>query len=293
MLNHTVFKSQWTQIFLKYSVWLVKQNTCVNGPFVLCGKVETSVQQWCRDRRPQGKRSPLYTAGPTGSDLARRTSRNLTECFVVPLTLPELSWLLSPGVCSREKEGSRASGHPAITCCAGAQWKAVAGEKITVSHHCDPPEREGGAGNALPLVTNSNSQSLLVRALATPRLPSLLAVSSPLSVQCGSLWFHQGCYTIPRWLVLIKTALCMVEGKAVGRGWEIGGAPVKDLIIKGQWGLVFSCPNCPEYVSGKEQEVTGDTGISPYIRGIRGSRMYQEAYTISTGVMEGAMIFLL
>lgn len=202
--------------------------------------METSVQQQCRDRRrPQGKRSPLSTVGPTGSDLAWRTSRNLAECFVVPLTLPELSWLLSPGVCSREKGGSRASGRPAFTGCAGAQWKAVAGEKIIVSHNCDPPERERGVGNALPLVTNSNSQSLLVQALATPRLLSLLAVSSPLSVQCGFLLFHQGCYAIPRWLVLIKTALCMVEGEAVGRGWEIGGAPVKDLIIKGRGVLFF------------------------------------------------------
>lgn len=37
-----------------------------------------------------------------------------------------------------------------ITCWAGAQWKAVAGERMVLSHHTDPLEREAGAENALP-----------------------------------------------------------------------------------------------------------------------------------------------
>ena len=47
----------------------------------------------------------------------------------------------------------------------GAQWKAVAGERVIVSHHSDPLER--GGGMLCLLVTNSNSHSLPVQPSAT------------------------------------------------------------------------------------------------------------------------------
>lgn len=56
------------------------------------------------------------------------------------------------------KEEAGPLGTPAITCCAGAQWEAVAEERMIISLHSDPLERGGGTGNAaslLPIATRT------------------------------------------------------------------------------------------------------------------------------------------
>lgn len=138
------------------------------------GKLETCVQQKFRKKRQQGKWSPLYTAGPTGRTWHEGQAESF-ECH---------SWFQGQSSADSSpqepvpgrKEEAGPLGTPAITCSAGAQWEAVAEERMIISPHSDPLERGGGTGNAaslLPIAT----RTLLAQALATPRLPSLLAVS--------------------------------------------------------------------------------------------------------------------
>lgn len=126
----------------------------------------------------------------------------------------------------------------------GTQWKAVAGESAVVSHHGDPPER--GGGMLCLLVTNSNPHSPPCSPQQrTLRLSSLLAVPFPslcaahLSLVLLGL-LHRSWPT-----VLIKIALCIVEGLVKGL--------ITKWYEKGQEGLVPACSDCLDYVSRKDR----------------------------------------
>lgn len=92
-------------------------------------------------------------------------SRNLAEGSVVPLPLPGDRTALPPPSGSLSVPGRKEEAgpeHRAITGCAGAQWEAVAGERI-VSHHSDPWREKQERRMLCLLVTSSNSPSLFLQ----------------------------------------------------------------------------------------------------------------------------------
>lgn len=91
------------------------------------------------EKKGQGERSPGCTAGPTGR-LGVKDEQKPSRGQGGAASSPQQS---APG----RKEDAGAPGHHRLC---GAQWKAAAGERMAVSHHSDPLEREAGAENALP-----------------------------------------------------------------------------------------------------------------------------------------------
>lgn len=175
------------------------------------GKLETCVQQKFRKKRQQGKWSPLYTAGPTGRTWhegqaetqqkalsATHGSRGRAQLTPLPRSLFQRG---------RRKQGLWVARQ---SCCAGAQWEAVAEERMIISPHSDPLEGGGGTGNAaslLPIATLSpcaglgNSKAAVSSGCLTASLsgvclslvlPGLLCHSQMTGINQDCSWYSGG-----------------------------------------------------------------------------------------------------
>lgn len=143
------------------------------------GKPETSVQRQCRRGRRWG-------SSPTGGSAPRAWQRPSRGLCHDPDTSRHRTEPTPPGSLFERGGRTQGSGRPADHVLHGAQWKAVAGERVAVSH---PGDRRGGggAGNCLP-VTHSNSHSLPGQLQAVSffgLFPSLSLCSRPFSLSMG------------------------------------------------------------------------------------------------------------
>lgn len=138
----------------------------------------------------------------------------------------------------KEEAGSE---HQAITCCAVSNGRLLLGREwshITVT--LGGRSRSGECStSSLPIATLPLSSCSLGNSRAAGPSSSLLPF---LGAVCLSLLHLGGC-AISGWLILIKTALGIVEGGTVG-GWETGGALGKGLSMKWHERGQRVCPSC-------------------------------------------------
>lgn len=176
--------------------------------------------------------------------------------------------------------------HRAITRCAGAQWKAVAGERM-VSHHSDPWREKQERRMLCLLVTNSNSPSLFLQ-------PWQLQGCRPFWQPPSLPWCNVPVSAPPGWLchfwVTDIDQDCSLNSGGWNCGWVRNGrgsgqGPDHEVAWEGGRESVL-------HALKKGQEVIGGPGIDPCARGIRGSRIHHNREdTIATGITEGVMHF--
>lgn len=165
---------QLIQIFLKHCTSTLGQSNERHvwmARLPSAGKPETSVQRQYRRRRRLG-------SSPTGGSAPRAWQRPSRGLCHDPDTSRHRTEPTPPGSLFQRGGRMQGSGRPADHVLHGAQWKAVAGERVDVSHPGDRREEEGqGTASLLPIATLTLSLgSSRLSASSDCSLPSLRAV---------------------------------------------------------------------------------------------------------------------